>query len=172
VIGTPNAVARAYKVANDEEMAPFSTFESMPVEMPAAAPSAATVRPFDFRKLRISSPIEISIRFAKSRSSLVDRPDNPRSESVSCDRGKLCLSFSSLRIQATAVWHGTSTLTRSTITHGRYYADFRLVLPPIPRKRIRLRPVSKMAAGKTFADVCRIINKQNQAPRRKQRQIA
>jgi hypothetical protein len=38
-------------------MLPFSIFDSIPAEMPAAAPSSDTVRSIDLRKRRTSNPI-------------------------------------------------------------------------------------------------------------------
>ena len=107
VIGTLSAVAIACKVASDGEMAPFSTFESIPVEIPAAAPSSATVRSFDFRKLRISRPIKTSSRVAASCSGVVEWLRGPASEPGLHNRGEPRLNSSRSRIQATVVSHVT-----------------------------------------------------------------
>src|SRR5262245_38579428 len=57
LIGTLSALASASRVASDGEIAPFSIFDSMPDEIPAATPSSVTVRSSDLRSLRTSAPM-------------------------------------------------------------------------------------------------------------------
>src|SRR6516165_5354504 len=56
-MGTLSALARESRVTNDGEIDPFSILDSIPVEMPAATPSSATVRSRSLRSLRTSAPI-------------------------------------------------------------------------------------------------------------------
>src|SRR5262249_12565869 len=60
LIGTLSAWASATRVASDGEIAPFSIFDSMPAEIPAARPSSATVKSSDLRRRRTSAPIPAS----------------------------------------------------------------------------------------------------------------
>src|SRR5262249_36831757 len=59
-IGTLSAFASAPIVDRDGEMVPFSIFDSMPAEMPAAAPSSETVRSCPLRRRRTAMPISSS----------------------------------------------------------------------------------------------------------------
>ena len=52
-----SAFARPSSVPSDGEILPFSILESVPAEIPAAAPSSATVRSIDLRNRRTSNPI-------------------------------------------------------------------------------------------------------------------
>jgi hypothetical protein len=52
-----SALAKASSVPNDGDRLPFSILESVPAEIPAAAPSSATVKSIDLRSRRTSSPM-------------------------------------------------------------------------------------------------------------------
>jgi len=85
VIGTLSALARASSVPSDGEMLPFSIFDSMPAEMPAAAPSSVTVRSIALRNRRTSRPMLASS--GRTDSSLGAADPVRRSVSTS---GSLC----------------------------------------------------------------------------------
>src|SRR5882757_9486484 len=65
LIETLSAFARAPIVDSDGEIDPFSIFDSMPAEMPAAVPSSATVRSRPLRSRRTSVPISSSTLLAR-----------------------------------------------------------------------------------------------------------
>ena len=57
ILSSSRLFARCVRRLARSEIEPFSIFESMPVEIPAAAPSSATVKSRSFRSLRTSIPI-------------------------------------------------------------------------------------------------------------------
>ena len=84
VMGTLSALARASSVPSDGEILPFSIFESIPAEIPAAAPSSATVRSIDLRNRRTWKPMLASRGRAESSLGAAEPVRRSASESGSC----------------------------------------------------------------------------------------